>query len=93
MRHSYLEKRQPAENIARFYRMTVLPNLFGEWTLCREWGRIGKHGQTRLDWFATEMQALNALTAIETAKSRRGYQKEPVQLVRFDGCQNPPQTA
>jgi predicted DNA-binding WGR domain protein len=27
---TYLEKRQPAKNVARFYRMAVLPNLFGE---------------------------------------------------------------
>lgn len=73
MNQSYLEKRQPAENISRFYRMTVMPNLFGEWTLCREWGRIGKNGQARLDWFETEAQALAAFTAIETAKRRRGY--------------------
>lgn len=49
---TYLEKRQPAKNMARFYRMAVLPNLFGEWTLYREWGRIG---QVRTAWFADEI--------------------------------------
>jgi predicted DNA-binding WGR domain protein len=39
---TYLEKRQPAQKMARFYRMAVMPNLFGEWTLYREWGRIGQ---------------------------------------------------
>ena len=41
---TYLEKRQPAQKMARFYRMAVMPNLFGEWTLLREWGRIGQGG-------------------------------------------------
>ncbi len=51
---TYLEKRQPAQKMARFYRMAVLPNLFGEWTLYREWGRIGQGGQVRMDWFEDE---------------------------------------
>jgi predicted DNA-binding WGR domain protein len=42
---SYLEKHDPAKNQARFYNMVILPNLFGEWTLYREWGRIGQGGQ------------------------------------------------
>jgi putative transposase len=37
---TYLEKRRPAQKMARFYPMAVMPNLFGEWTLYREWGRM-----------------------------------------------------
>jgi hypothetical protein len=38
---TYLEKRQPAKNVARFYRMAVLPNLFGGF--CRKvWRCIKK---------------------------------------------------
>tara|TARA_R110002110_G_scaffold17967_1_gene75970 strand:+ start:159 stop:266 length:108 start_codon:yes stop_codon:yes gene_type:complete len=33
---TYLEKRDAATNQARYYRMLVLPNLFGAWTLYRE---------------------------------------------------------
>ncbi len=33
----YLTKRDPARNVARFYRMFIAPNLWGEWTLFREW--------------------------------------------------------
>jgi hypothetical protein len=29
---TYLEKHDAPKNQARFYRMLVLPNLFGEWT-------------------------------------------------------------
>ncbi len=77
---TYLEKRQPANNVARFYRMSVMPNLFGEWTLYREWGRIGQGGQVRMDWFSDEGQAIAALTTLEAVKRQRGYWVEPQQL-------------
>ena len=48
---SYLEKRDRQTNQARFYAMAVIPNLFGEWTLWREWGRIGTSRQVRPDLF------------------------------------------
>ena len=44
---SYLEKREPAKNLARFYSLAVLPTLFGEWSLQREWGRIGQPDTVR----------------------------------------------
>ena len=54
-----------------------MPNLFGEWTLLREWGCIG---QVRMDWFADEAQAVATLIALEAAKRKRGYWVEPQQL-------------
>ena len=71
---TYLEKRLPAKNVARFYRMAVMPNLFGEWTLYREWGRIGQGGQVRMDWFANESQAVAALITLEASKRQRSWQ-------------------
>ena len=41
----------------RFYRMDVQPNLFGEWCLMREWGRIGSTGQMRSLPFPTPQEA------------------------------------
>jgi len=81
--NSYLEKLDPEKNLARFYSLTILPNLFGEWSLQREWGRIGRNGQMRLAFFPTHDQALHALTRIKTAKIRRGYQIIPQQLSLF----------
>ena len=81
---TYLEKRQPAQKMARFYRMAVMPNLFGEWTLLREWGRIGQGGQVRMDWFTDESQAVAALMILEASKRRRGYWLEPQQLAMFE---------
>ncbi len=77
---SYLEKRDPAKNQDRFYSMAVLPNLFGEWTLRREWGRIGASGQVRLDLYQSHAEADEALLALEDRKRRRGYFMEPQQL-------------
>jgi len=33
-------------NARRFYRMEIVPGLFGDWSLIREWGRIGQSGCT-----------------------------------------------
>ena len=59
--------------MARFYRMAVLPNLFGEWTLAREWGRIGRPGQLRLDCHESRTGAEAAFVALKRRKMRRGY--------------------
>ena len=83
MHHTYLEKRDPARNQARYYRLELLPNLFGEWTLARSWGRIGRNGQTRLDWYQTRHQAQDAMRTLEYAKQRRGYFLHPEQLPLF----------
>lgn len=80
---TYLEKRDPRKNQARYYRMAILPNLFGEWTLERQWGRIGQGGQTRMEWYSREADAEAALVMLETAKRRRGYFVEPQQLALF----------
>jgi predicted DNA-binding WGR domain protein len=81
---TYLEKRIPAKNLALFYRIAVLPNLFGEWTLYREWGRIGYGSRVRMEWFLDETEARAALITLEASKRSRGYWVEPQQLSMFD---------
>src|SRR5215469_14361708 len=39
----------PTRNINRFYIVQVMPSLFGDWTVMREWGRRGSPGTMRLD--------------------------------------------
>lgn len=69
----YLTKIDPARNMARFYVLDVQPDLFGEWALVREWGRIGRAGQSRRASFA-EHGAVEAAFAREFKKRRsRGY--------------------
>lgn len=53
--------------------MFIAPNLWGEWTLFREWGRIGQGGQVRRDVFANAKAAPLAMQALVRAKRKRGY--------------------
>jgi len=80
---SYLEKREPAKNLARFYRLMILPTLFGEWSLQKEWGRIGQAGQVRSLNFLTQEEAARAFLKLEAAKKQRGYWLKPEQLEMF----------
>ncbi len=51
----------------------MTPTLFGEWSLVREWGRIGRPGTVRKLWFDTLEQAQAALVSLEARKRKRGY--------------------
>jgi predicted DNA-binding WGR domain protein len=53
----HLRRIDPDRNMARFYSMSVQPNLFGEWALLREWGRIGSAGRLVSGRFASEQEA------------------------------------
>ena len=48
--------------------------LFGDWSLVREWGRIGQSGQVRVDWYETEAAAKDARFDILMQKAKRGYE-------------------
>ena len=39
---AHMVKIAPEQNQYRYYAMTVTPTLFGDWSLVREWGRIGR---------------------------------------------------
>jgi predicted DNA-binding WGR domain protein len=69
-----LTRIDPPNNVHRFYRMEIMPGLFGEWSLIREWGRIGQSGQVRVDWYDTEAAAKDTRFDILMNKSRRGYE-------------------
>jgi predicted DNA-binding WGR domain protein len=68
-----LVKRNSADNQARFYRLAIWPDLFGGYSLAREYGRIGQPGKLRLDPYPEESQAIGALHALMWRKTRRGY--------------------
>ena len=42
-----LDRCDPTCNMARYYVLSIEPSLFGDATLIREWGRIGRPGQTQ----------------------------------------------
>ena len=68
-----LQSIDPARNRRRFYAMSVQRDLFGDWVLVREWGRIGRPGRVRLDHHHSVRAALDAMRALSTQKQRRGY--------------------
>lgn len=69
-----LSRIDPEHNMRRFYRIRIQPGLFGDWSLIREWGRIGTSGQSKEDWFDTEAEAKDARFKLQMQKSRRGYE-------------------
>jgi predicted DNA-binding WGR domain protein len=69
----YLEKRDPARNMMRFYSIRITPTLFGEWALIRQWGRIGSKGSVLENWFDSQDDAERAGVKLRKAKERRGY--------------------
>ena len=48
-----LERYDPAHRIHQYYRLTVQPNLFGAWSLLREWARIGRLSQKQADLYVS----------------------------------------
>ena len=42
-----LHRCEPTCNMARYYVLAIEPSLFGDATLIREWGRLGRPGQTQ----------------------------------------------
>jgi predicted DNA-binding WGR domain protein len=69
----YLERHDSERNLYRFYRLSLEKNLFGEWSLVREWGRIGKPGQRRVDLCSSLDAAQAEHRAKLHKKQRRGY--------------------
>ena len=62
-----------AKHMHRFYRLDVQADLFGQWCVVREWGRIGTAGRERSASFPTPAAAQAALDNMRRAKERRGY--------------------
>jgi len=72
---TYLERRNPDRNEARYYMVRVMPTLFGEWAVVREWGRIGSPGTVRTEWFGSEEAARTAGGKLADSTVRRGYRR------------------
>jgi predicted DNA-binding WGR domain protein len=57
----YLSRRDTSRNLARFYRQFIAPKLWGQWTLFREWGRIGSSRTVKVDPYPNAGAALRPL--------------------------------
>ena len=54
--------------------MFVIPGLFDDWSLVKEWGRVGSPGMVRNEWFTTEQEAELISQKIKGKKIKKGYQ-------------------
>lgn len=69
----YVERTDPSKNMARYYALSIEPNLFGEACLIRRWGRIGAKGQRREHHFRREDEAVDLFLELLRKKRLRGY--------------------
>ena len=69
----YVERKNASRNMARFYAMSIEPNLFGDISLIRRWGRIGTHGQQMEHSFSREEEAVALFLDLLKRKRQRGY--------------------
>ena len=69
----YVERTDPAKNMARYYAMEIERTMFGEACLTRRWGRIGKRGQEKQPVFEREEEAVLLFLDLLKQKRARGY--------------------
>ncbi|MGL3214034.1 WGR domain-containing protein [Bradyrhizobium sp. BR 1433] len=60
-------------NMERFYKLDIQPTLFGEWSLVREWGRIGRAGTVRVETHGSRGTADVAMAMNCARKLKCGY--------------------
>nr|WP_280950941.1 WGR domain-containing protein [Rhizobium sp. R339] len=65
-----------SRNMARFYRLSIQPTLFGGSSLVRNWGRIGTEGRLKVELFETLGQAAVARERVASRKLGPGYRHE-----------------
>ena len=70
-----LFRRDPTVNMARFYRIEVLPTLFGEVSVLRNWGRIGTLGRMSIETCTTPEDANRIASGTLRKKTLRGYRR------------------
>ena len=63
----------PACNMARFYRLGVTRDLFGQIVIVRQWGRIGTSGRQMTEAMPNYEAAALRVRLLAEGKQRRGY--------------------
>jgi predicted DNA-binding WGR domain protein len=71
--YTRLQKCDPERNQHRYYLLSIQPNLFGTWSLIREWGRIGWPGRVKIDLCDSLEEAAHAFDGKLHQKRRRSY--------------------
>jgi len=73
MKPVYMERHDSAKNLHRFYQVVVIAGLFDDWSVVREWGRVGSPGTLRFDPFDAYDDAINYAKKIVNQKLKKGY--------------------
>ena len=63
----------PEKNQHRYYQMTIQENLFADFSLVTEYGRIGRSGRLSTKGYKTHADALAALNKKLLEKLKKGY--------------------
>ncbi|UFX12990.1 WGR domain-containing protein [Sinorhizobium meliloti] len=82
----YVERKDRAKNMARYYAMSIDANLFGELCLTRRWGRIGTKRQTLIHHFEREQDAVSLFLELTRQKRARGYRTRSAATGESDSC-------
>jgi predicted DNA-binding WGR domain protein len=72
--YAHLECVDPSENCLRFYKLSAFENMFGDWQLDREWGRIGRQGTIGSTLHGDRLETALCAHGILALKVRGGYQ-------------------
>jgi len=59
----------------RFYRVEVAENLFGEYSVLREWGIAGRRVRPLVTWFSNLREAVVAAERWGKGAERRGFRQ------------------
>ncbi len=62
-----------ADATPRYYHLILEPDLFGGWSLVREWGQQGRPGRVRREHFEDREAAEAAFMRVRDAQLGRGY--------------------
>lgn len=67
-----------SKSAPRYYRVAIEYNLFGEYSVSRDWGRLGRagaplRGGLALEWFSNLREACLAAEKRRRQAMRRGY--------------------
>jgi len=76
----------------RFYVVQMMPSLFGDWTVMREWGRRGSSGTVRLSSYQWREEAQIPERRTIERRLAHGYSAEVIRSCRsaaFLSCHPP----
>lgn len=63
----------PSRNRRRLYTLANQPTLFGGASVIRNWGGIGTHGQSMMETFDGQEEAMHVFERLAWTKRCRGY--------------------